>query len=83
MYAGKKPTYMAEQVVSGLARKNKPKTIYFVIFFEILSHSHLLVDYEQGEILLKHLKVKTMLLKHWSKSANWEMSEHLHLFVWS
>ena len=64
IWAGKKLASMVKQVVSNLAREYKLKEVQFATLFEILSHGLSMVDYEQFEVLLKHLRVKNMSAKH-------------------
>ena len=68
IWTGKKPAFVAEQVVSGLAGEYKRKGVQFSTLFEILSHGHPMVDYEQSKVLLKHLKVNNMSARHSFKS---------------
>ena len=83
IWASKKFASMAKQVVCGLAGEYKQKEVQFVAFFEILSHGCPMVDYKKFEVLLKHLKVKNMPIRHRSKKTSWKMSKHLHLYVLS
>ncbi len=72
---------MVEQLLGGLEGDFKRKGVQFSTLFHVLSHGCPMCDYECQQQLLRQLKVKNILRKHWSQTTSWEMSEHLHSFV--
>jgi hypothetical protein len=70
-----------DQLIGGLQGEEKRKGVQFSILFQILSHGRPMCDYERQQYLLRHLKVKNVPIKHWSKTSGWEMAEHLYASV--
>ena len=74
---------VADQLLAGFEGEASRKVVQFSTLFHVLSSGRPMCDYERQQHLLRHVKVKRVPKRHWSKTSGSEMSEYLHASVMS
>ena len=81
LFVSRKTITLLQMVWNTIVREGCWKFVQLVTLFHVFSRGRPMIEYEALRNVLKYLRTKHLLMKHWSDNSDWELTEHMYLVV--